>query len=180
MIASKNRSDAWCKFLYQQHGRIFTVPYFPQDRQESRRLCVTGGHLGWVSNPLRGRGTVKLRRHTPSAHMKARWPARTRKRSILTILRKIEVSEQSSSMVMWRIYLSVSLPLKTWPAWQDTFVSSYCGRTLLNRKILFFFHANSAKKRAPRRACFRLAFNIALVIKKIILSARFKNKTLYI
>ena len=155
MIASKNRSDAWCKFLYQQHGRIFTVPYFPQDRRESRRLCVTGGHLGWVSNPLRGRGTVKLRRHTPSAHMKARWPACTRKRSILTILRKIEVSEQSSSMVMWRIYLSVSLPLplplplKTWPAWQDTFVSSYCGRTLLNRKIPFFFTQIRRKKERP-------------------------------
>ena len=31
------------------YARLFTVPYFPWDRRD-RRLCVTGGHLGWVWN----------------------------------------------------------------------------------------------------------------------------------
>ena len=39
-------------------------PIFPYDGRD-QRLCVTVGHLGWVSNLLRGLGTV---------HMKPGWP----------------------------------------------------------------------------------------------------------
>ena len=44
--------------------RLFTVPDFPHDGRD-QRLCVTVGHLGWVSNLLRVLWTV---------HMKPRWP----------------------------------------------------------------------------------------------------------
>ena len=44
--------------------KLFTAPIFPYDGRD-QRLCVTVGHLGWVSNLLRGLSTV---------HMKPRWP----------------------------------------------------------------------------------------------------------
>lgn len=53
-------------FLWRLHLRLncSQSPIFPYDGRD-QRLCVTVGHLGWVSNLLRGLWTV---------HIKPRWP----------------------------------------------------------------------------------------------------------
>lgn len=53
-------------FLWRLHLPLncSQSPIFPYDGRD-QRLCVTVGHLGWVSNLLRGLWTV---------HIKPRWP----------------------------------------------------------------------------------------------------------
>ena len=91
--------------------RLFTVPHFPVSRD--RTLYIMGSHLGWVSNLLRGRGTVWkgekvelfssrpfLHRFKPDARplgtYETKMVARTGKCSIFTILpEKRGLHEQS-------------------------------------------------------------------------------------